>query len=241
VLHIQEMVSETKALLYKEVTHSFLNENIDEIDIDDIELAIVQAVLQQMNIPQEKVHHYAVTLMLIQVALDTHEKVVDKSEEARLNRQLTVLAGDYYSGLYYYLLAKEKDITLIRSLAEGISEINEHKIRIHTNHELTYDEWLSSIGMIESTLLQKLCTHFNLATNVTEIRNLLLLNRLQKEYDDIKENGTSGLYEQLSELVETSNIVHMLSETIQKERGLLENSLQDDGYKTILAAIFPAK
>nr|WP_239534488.1 heptaprenyl diphosphate synthase component 1 [Priestia taiwanensis] len=235
------MVSETRALLYKEVNHSFLNANIDEVEIDDIELAIVQTVLQQMTIPQEKVHHYAVTLMLIQVALDTHEKVVDKSDEARLNRQLTVLAGDYYSGLYYYLLAKEKDISLIRSLAEGISEINEHKIRVHTNHELTYDEWLSSIELIESMLLQKLCIHFDFVTNGTEISKLFLLNRLQKEYVHMKENGTSSLHGQLSELVEASSIIHMLSETIQRERELVEKSLQDEDYMPILAAIFPAK
>jgi heptaprenyl diphosphate synthase len=241
VLHIQEMVSETKMLLYKEVTHSFLNENIDTVHIDDVELAIVQAVLQQMNISQEKVYHYAVTLMLIQVALDTHEKVSDKSEKTRLNRQLTVLAGDYYSGLYYYLLAKEKDIALIRSLAEGISEINEYKIRIHTNHELTYDEWIHSVAHIESALLEKLCEHFNLDENITKVRTLLLLNRLQKEYHDMKQRGASHLYNRLNGLVETGDLLHMLATTIQKERVALEESLHTEEYKTILSAIFSSK
>ena len=46
-------------------------------------------------------------------------------------RQLTVFAGDYYSGLYYKHLAKVGNISIIRMLSEGVKDINEHKVIVY--------------------------------------------------------------------------------------------------------------
>ena len=48
-----------------------------------------------------------------------------------------------------------RDIVLIRALAEGIKEINEHKIMLYQKAHKTVDDIMESVVMIESALLQK--------------------------------------------------------------------------------------
>ena len=122
--------------------------------------------------------------MLVQIALDTHEKVSNKANEEtsgfHKRRQLTVLAGDYYSGLYYYLLSMNCDIILIRALAEGIKEINEHKIMLYQKAHVAIRDIMESVVIIESALLQKTCDHFQLSNWKPYITYVLGKNRLQK-------------------------------------------------------------
>ncbi len=146
---------------------------------------MLYGALKSANLHIEQIEHYVVTIMLVQIALDTHERVSNKAGEEEIGfhkcRQLTVLAGDYYSGLYYYLLSMNRDIVLIRALAEGIKEINEHKIMLYQKAHETTDDIMKSIVTIESALLQKTCDHFQLSHWKPFITYVLGGNRLQKE------------------------------------------------------------
>ena len=46
-------------------------------------------------------------------------------------QQLTVLSGDYFSGIHYRLLASMPEFGFIRSLSETIGQINEMKTIFH--------------------------------------------------------------------------------------------------------------
>ena len=61
-------------------------------------------LMDHLELSYSEMQNYALSTMLIQIALDTHEHISNESVEEK-NRQLTVLAGDYFSGLYYKLLA----------------------------------------------------------------------------------------------------------------------------------------
>lgn len=72
----------------------------------------------------------------VQMALDMHDKIDPKSIRKDLgwmrSRQLQVLGGDYYSSLFYVLLAESGQIELISSMGRAISDLNRLKVIAYT-------------------------------------------------------------------------------------------------------------
>ncbi|HEY8341941.1 MAG TPA: heptaprenyl diphosphate synthase component 1 [Calditerricola sp.] len=76
----------------------------------------------------EAIARRVIPLCLVQLGLAAHD-AVDRTACPRA-RQLTVLAGDYASSLYYALLAQMGDIALIRTLARAIEQVNAWKVEM---------------------------------------------------------------------------------------------------------------
>lgn len=73
---------------------------------------------------------------LVQLGLDTHDTIdvedSHKEEKSMRSRQLKVLAGDYFSSLFYQLLAHSGQIRLVNSMSAAICEVNRLKVRLYT-------------------------------------------------------------------------------------------------------------
>lgn len=131
--------------------------------------------------------------MLIQIALDTHELITNESQSKDLekNRQLTVLAGDFYSGHYFQLLAEAEDIHMIKILAEAIKEINEQKIVLYQKAAANIEELVKSIVIVEHALVDKLIAAFQMEEWKNLSSFILLIKRLLKEKNTYNETGSS--------------------------------------------------
>lgn len=221
-----------KEKLMEKLRHPYFINYIEEPFIDEEKIALLYGALKSANIHKEQIDHYVVTIMLVQIALDTHEKVSNKANEEtsgfHKRRQLTVLAGDYYSGLYYYLLSMNCDIILIRALAEGIKEINEHKIMLYQKAHVTIQDIMESVVIIESALLQKTCDHFQLSNWKPYITYVLGKNRLQKECQLYADKQNSPVFQAVQKisLDDDKNLETVINEWLMEMRKQEENFLE---------------
>ncbi|MGE7846618.1 MULTISPECIES: heptaprenyl diphosphate synthase component 1 [Bacillus] len=230
-----------KEKLMEKLRHPYFINYIEEPFIDEEKIALLYGALKSANLHIEQIEHYVVTIMLVQIALDTHERVSNKAGEEEIEfhkcRQLTVLAGDYYSGLYYYLLSMNRDIVLIRALAEGIKEINEHKIMLYQKAHETTDDIMKSIVTIESALLQKTCDHFQLSHWKPFITYVLGGNRLQKEIQLYADKQHSPVFQAMQDaLGDKAEVVinGWMKELIKKEKQFLENHTDINEINSVL-------
>ncbi|MDR4154196.1 heptaprenyl diphosphate synthase component 1 [Bacillus cereus] len=230
-----------KEKLMEKLRHPYFINYIEEPFIDEEKIALLYGALKSANLHIEQIEHYVVTIMLVQIALDTHERVSNKAGEEEIGfhkcRQLTVLAGDYYSGLYYYLLSMNRDIVLIRALAEGIKEINEHKIMLYQKAHETTDDIMKSIVTIESALLQKTCDHFQLSHWKPFITYVLGGNRLQKEIQLYADKQHSPVFQAMQDALGDKAevvIIGWMKELRKKEKQFLENHTDINEINSVL-------
>ena len=191
-------IDEIKALLFKKIHHTYLADFIADPYIDEDKLHVLLMIMNNTPLSNKQKRHWIVATMLVQVALDTHELVpvtssADESEFKTSARQLTVLAGDYFSGLYYLLLAETEDIKLVQILSSAIKEINEYKMILYYNETETLHDFVMLIKKIESLLIIRVAEYMNDTTNIQLIVDLLGMNKLIQEQERFINKEPSSL------------------------------------------------
>ncbi|HEY4567023.1 MAG TPA: heptaprenyl diphosphate synthase component 1 [Savagea sp.] len=96
----------------------------------------------------EEQDRVALAIQAIRAAFVAHDEVTVKGALDQRG-QLTVLAGDHYSGIHYRLLANVPSYRFIRTLSQSIASVNEKKMTLYFDRPSTADEWLHAIQSIE--------------------------------------------------------------------------------------------
>ncbi|TWT28310.1 heptaprenyl diphosphate synthase component 1 [Planomicrobium sp. CPCC 101110] len=91
-----------------------------------------------------KIEASAKTVSIVYAALHAHDQVKEDAPVTK-KQQLTVLAGDFYSGIYYHMLTNLKNIPLIQRIATAIVQVSERKASF-------YEEAVRSIVDIDETV-----------------------------------------------------------------------------------------
>ncbi|RDW22042.1 heptaprenyl diphosphate synthase [Oceanobacillus chungangensis] len=218
-----------KKLLQDSIHHKFLEKYIKQPNIDEEKLIILSSLISNntgLTIIEKE--HYIITTMMVQIALDTHETVpVETSEiehQAVITNQLKVLAGDYYSGLYYLLLSEIEDFDLIHCLAAAIKEINEYKMKLYYREFNTFDEYLFLTEKIDSLLILSVANYVNEHSLDNVSREWLLMNKLMQERESRLNGIIAPIYEQMADL-DRSTFLTRIDTMIENKKRTIENLL----------------
>ncbi|MGG3562606.1 heptaprenyl diphosphate synthase component 1 [Neobacillus rhizosphaerae] len=240
---IRQKFTNIREQVEKKVLDAYLLEYIEAPIIDEDKLLILISIMDRIELSYSKMQNYAMSTMLIQIALDTHEHISNSSKDEK-SRQLTVLAGDYFSGLYYKLLADSDDITLIKALSEGIKQVNEQKISVYQKESDGIEKLMISIKLIESALLLKLSEVFKIELWNDFLSHLFLFKRLLKEKNQFIQTKSSVLFDALKKIVfpindyrlkeisgeQHNHLLMICDQYIERSRQIIEKGLNQLPY-----------
>lgn len=223
VRDINVKIAQLKEKIERKTMHSYLEKHIPASKIDEDKLLLFYLMMEQLQWSEEKLDSYLVTIMLVHIALDTHETVTIENANGQImkKRQLTVLAGDYFSGLYYYILAGMDDIPMITALAAGIKEVNEHKIKLYQKEIDQIDLLLNTLKTIESSIFCKIADFFGKSYWNEIASNILLFKRLIHERENFTQNGNSIVFDILKNLVLQKNKLSECKRDTEQEKYIL--------------------
>lgn len=198
--HLQEDIAAIFQQVMDQVSHEVLTRYVEHPPISFLRMKLLYLFLTQLGLAKPMIHRYIVTSSLVQLGLDSHEKIGQGKEEtlqAIRRRQLTVLAGDFFSSKYYYLLARSGDVRGIRQLAKGIEKINEYKMKLYRETNMDAEVYLHRKTEIEAQLLLSFVEE--MACDKKEIWSkfiyqMILIEQLVHDYEACRWNHDPGQY-----------------------------------------------
>lgn len=216
-----DTVFSIKRSFYHLIKHPYFDLYLADPPVDEDKIRFMFAMLEGDDIPNKDVELYTIASLLVQAALDIHESIPLHNESASYERrkgQLEILAGDYYSSLYYYLLAKHNKMSMIQVFSNTIQEINESKMLIYKNDNTPSEKIEENTVFIESILIRKIASHFGRDEWNEIMKDFFYLKRLLLE----RKEWTFG---------KTNTIIHLLQEEIQNKDDLI--SFLDEKINTL--------
>ncbi|MBM7645296.1 heptaprenyl diphosphate synthase [Scopulibacillus daqui] len=180
---INEVLLDIKKKLIHTIEHPYLGKYLNQPYIDEDKLLAFYLLFKE-NSSYKEMNDYVIVMMLVQIALDTHDKVTNEKlidQGSIKERQLTVLGGDYYSALYYFILTNIPDLKMTKQIAGAIQEINEYKMAFFANDHIQWSTLLHQLGRIESALVTKIASHLGFSDWAEVMFDYFLLKRLSFE------------------------------------------------------------
>ncbi|WP_158095054.1 heptaprenyl diphosphate synthase component 1 [Gottfriedia luciferensis] len=215
---IHELKNKVISEILQTIRHPYLSKHLSTPQIDDVKVTLLINLLKQNNFSHDKILHYCKALMIHQIALDTHEKVstYESTPLDREKKQLTVLEGDFYSGLYYDALSRTGEIGLIRELSFAVKEMNEEKINLVHQQFTTLEELFKCITVIESTILVHFAKFIGSEESIHQVEKECLKSRLKKELDSRTFETGSDFMSQFQKVMCIQNDSALLKEELSK-------------------------
>ena len=156
--NIQNYISEIEHAIY----HPILNRDTAQIKIDKVKAFFLLLPLLNGERWTEEMKTSAIAVGTVHVAFDAHD-TIDIFDATSKQQQLTVLAGDFYSGIHYKLLASLPDFSFIQKLSSMIGRINEVKTETYGFAPTNATQLIEAVQIIESGCIIEFLHEFGFA------------------------------------------------------------------------------
>lgn len=249
--HAKQLLEITQ-LVKQNAENPFVQEYVDLPSISQLRLQLLYLFLKEQNISEVQIKKFCVSSILIQMGLDSHEEVPlqggDSLHQVR-SRQLRVLAGDYFSSRYYYLLAELEDTETIKMLASSIQQINEAKMGLYLEKmkktKLSGSSYLDYVNIIDSGLCLSFVSRYATQTRQAWsniIQKLILVERLLDDYRSYRwDNKMQGYFALIWDHIENYQTIHdflqMIEGLLQTVKHLASSCKKEETRKEILQLI----
>lgn len=172
------------ATLQQYMHHPFLAANQIQQAVSRFHFGVSRAILEAAHVPLAEAQVIVEALLLLAQGLSIHEDVNRVTDR---RRQLTVLAGDYDSSRYYWLLARAGRLDLISVLSTAVCRINEAKITLLQTSGVSImpEHYMDLRETVEGELLYALARHLFAAEPQT-VNRLRLVVRAYVANEDFR-------------------------------------------------------
>lgn len=178
---------EIEAKIKKHMSYQFMDQHIHAKELPEEKIWLLTELMNQLGLSAKTQEEIIVPCVLVEVALDVHDTVslYEESEEPSLTSQLSVLAGDYYSGLYYSLLSQSGRVELIDALAKAIKQINELKMELYLTDYITIEVSLEHIKRMNAIIILTVLDYLHLDdyrnTHEESMINWLFYQKIERD------------------------------------------------------------
>lgn len=179
--YIQNSIAQLKTEIFMDVRHRTLQKYTGEPVLDENQLFCLLLPFLNEEEWQQEQKEAAITVGIVYAALAAHDHIKELDATSK-DQQLTVLAGDFYSGRYYEILAASGNVALIRSLSQGIVARCEHQIKVYEQEERTVEQWFKAVENIEAGLIAQFFELYAFESYIALMEKGLLLFRLEREW-----------------------------------------------------------
>lgn len=217
---LEHIITAWREEIGKEIYHPTLVAYTGKPELNNLRmLSLFLPLLQQRN-SQRNVAYYATAI--IYLALTSHDHVNETGTPSK-EQQLRVLAGDYYSGKYYQLLATHHEPELISKLTESIRLMTEAKTILYDKQPLSSEQKETARRVIASAPTRALFQHekkshyLDLATELGYLAMLIedsgcqemtlidssieQIEELLRTFDELNHDVKSFIQEQIHQVV----------------------------------------
>jgi len=199
---IENYISELEQSLYEPI----VDRDVGRLPIDTAKAFFLLLPMLNGESWTERVNTAAIAVGAVHAAFDAHDKI-DVSNATSKQQQLTVLAGDHFSGVHYRLLASIPEFGFIQSLSRTIGRINEVKTILHRELPDEPAQLVEAIRIIEADCITDFLHTFGFSQYATLANAALPLLWMENEDVVLASEAALQLHAELENALQAADFL----------------------------------